>query len=132
MARSTENFAAPTGLEIGFPRESRRPGPSVRFVAHHRVVSDLEVEGPAEQVSAARVREALFALRVQVVGSHAWRGADVAGERLRVCEFDGAPLSERRRRAIVLELEAALESGAVGPGIKPATPRPRSGERSAA
>jgi hypothetical protein len=97
----------------------RSPLPThIAFEGRRRgVVSSLVLRStlPASDGPAllARVHEALFELRVQVIRQRVARGAVLC---LDVVEFDGAPLAESRQRQIERALRAFL-GPRLGPGL---------------
>lgn len=86
----------------------RKQAVGVRYVRGGTVVSSLEIgilQPQAPRDLEAAVRERLFQLRVQLVG---WEGSaarrGVLVQRLRVADFDGAPLSLSRKGRLAAEL----------------------------
>ena len=71
-------------------------------------LSVLEVEMPVSW-DANRLPRALFALRVQVVSSERSYARERVRHRLRVVEFDGAPIRETKRLKLVSALLSLLE-----------------------
>jgi len=91
-------------LDAAARRDDAARHVKVRFVepSGKRGVWLLEVERSGAPSNGEDLRQALFRLRLQVVGSEGTVGGSV--ERLHVVEFDGATIGKRRR----LELCSAL------------------------
>lgn len=88
----------------------------VRFTSSLGVLVPLEIHVEPERANLRDLYALLFELRVQIVRVAENRSDD--GRvlvRLDVCEFDGGPLSPRRRLAITQTLTAVLE----GPAPRP-------------
>ena len=73
-------------------------------------VALLEVELPVTFSATERLRRALFTLRLQVVSSERGYTGDRVLYRLRVVEFDGAPIRETRRQSVPTGLLSLLDS----------------------
>jgi len=71
-------------------------------------LSVLEVELPASW-DTGRLSRALFALRLQVVSSERRNARERAFYRLRVVEFDGAPIPESKRLKLIPALLSLLD-----------------------
>jgi hypothetical protein len=76
------------------------------------IVAPLEVEGPEGSSSLKELCLLLFRMRVQVLRADEERRTTRVVHRLGVCEFDGGPLSARRRRTIAAEIAAASQRAA--------------------
>jgi hypothetical protein len=104
---------ATRGLLLALPfrvsLDASRDGVKVRFINESgtRLVSVLEIERGGAMFAQAELRQALFDLRVQVLGS-AESQSTHSVERLRVVEFDGAALGKPREREVCRELGAML------------------------
>jgi hypothetical protein len=85
---------------------------NVWFGSGPGIVSPLEVEGPEGGASLKELCLLLFRMRVQVLRADEERRPTRVVHRLGVCEFDGGPLSPRRRRTIAREIAAASKRAA--------------------
>jgi hypothetical protein len=70
-------------------------------------LTTIEVERPLTH-DPEHLWRTLFALRVQVVDADVRVVGTRLRERLHVCEFDGAPMSEHRGRKVTRELQDEL------------------------
>jgi len=77
-------------------------------------LSLLELDVPAYWDVTERLARALFALRLQVVSSERCYSEDRVVHRLRVVEFDGAPIREARRSNLIAALVSLLDARAKG------------------
>jgi hypothetical protein len=93
----------------------------IHFTESRGIVAALVVDVPEGLLTAEDLHAALFDLRVQVVSvDEQLQGGRVA-HRFAVCDFDGGPLRNRRRRDIVSvmhsELSWALSMRAMVPSL---------------
>ena len=85
---------------------------SVWFGQGPGIIAPLEVEGPEGSSSLEELIGLLFRMRVQVLRADEERRTARIVRRFGVCEFDGGPLSVRRRRTIAAEIAAATSRAA--------------------
>jgi hypothetical protein len=83
---------------------------SIRFGTSPGIVAPLEIEAPRGGPPLQALCAVLFSMRVQVLAAEEEQRTDGLIQRLRVCEFDGGPLSTRRRRTIAAALGGEQES----------------------
>lgn len=87
---------------------------TIRFVEEADALSVIELETPVHAQGLEVLWRTFFALRVQIISAQV-RVLDSGrlSQRLRVCEFDGAPLEAKRRREVHRALLESFELPAV-------------------